>query len=445
MPSAATTPRLGSFPAAGPGIGPRRTPLSRLINLLGVVVVLVCLVPTVLQGHVALPQFTVPLCVLSLTAWAAAVLLPTRWTLTPTGARMLRVLQLLMVVSGAIAAWNVNGLMIVPVIAGIIQLAAWDATWVGYTAAAVSGGIILTGTIIKALADPDQVMVSEVLSLLAGVLLALLGGNNRRQARNREAASREALAQADSAREEQARADALALRQGLARDMHDVLAHSLGGLVIQIDAAEAQLEAGKSDAALIRLHDARAMAASGLAEARRAVDALRADSESGKGAGKSVRGVDLGETIIDLMDAHERNGGTIEFIQTGQPRDLGASAATALRRGMQEALSNARKHAPGAPVSVRIAWGVDDVQLTVRNPLSTSPPSSTEERGQAVERLAESGSGRGLAGIRERFAALPGGSAECGQRRGSFEVHVTAPARAMASDLNERTTMNRQR
>ena len=76
-------------------------------------------------------------------------------------------------------------------------------------------------------------------------------------------------------REEKAQIELLAQRQSVARDIHDVLAHSLGGLVIQLDAVEALLESGDVDAARSRVADARALAASGLGEARRAVDALR--------------------------------------------------------------------------------------------------------------------------------------------------------------------------
>jgi signal transduction histidine kinase len=222
-------------------------------------------------------------------------------------------------------------------------------------------------------------------------------------------------------REEQAKASALAARQALARDMHDVLAHSLGGLVIQLDAVEAQLEAGKTDAALTRLHDARSMAASGLAEARRAVEALRSQTD----ATASVASADLAAQLIDLVDAHERLDGRIDFEQLGTPVDVTQSVATALRRALQESLSNARKHAPGEPVRVRISWHPHLVTLEVSNPVGADA-STAHSSGRGGVQLATTGSGRGLRGMRERFAELPGGRVESGVEDGRFAVRAQA-------------------
>nr|WP_277348453.1 histidine kinase [Planctomonas sp. JC2975] len=214
-------------------------------------------------------------------------------------------------------------------------------------------------------------------------------------------------------REEQAKASALAARQSLARDMHDVLAHSLGGLVIQLDAVEAQLEAGETDAALARLGDARAMAASGLAEARRAVEALRAAPD----AAPSVSSTDLAASLIDLVDAHESMGGRIDFEQRGTPREVPDALATALRRALQESLSNARKHAPGEQVTVRIDWTATSVGLTVSNVVPAMAPAGV---------LAVSGGRRGLAGMTERFDELPGGRVEATREGDAFVVRATA-------------------
>ena len=102
----------------------------------------------------------------------------------------------------------------------------------------------------------------------------MLVGFSRRQVRiDRRRRRREA-------EREQQRARLLADRSRAARDIHDVLAHSLGGLVLQLDAVEALLEAGRVDEATRRAGDARALAADGLAEARRAVHALRDDTGS---------------------------------------------------------------------------------------------------------------------------------------------------------------------
>src|SRR6185312_3428342 len=101
-----------------------------------------------------------------------------------------------------------------------------------------------------------------------GLIVAILVGVSRRQARTGVARERALL-------EERARTAALAERSRIARDIHDVLAHSLGGLVLQLDAVDALLESGKTAEAAGRVKAARGLAADGLDEARRAVDALR--------------------------------------------------------------------------------------------------------------------------------------------------------------------------
>lgn len=416
----------GTEPAT-PGAEPAalRTRFGVAVTLLGIVVVLVYLVPAALRGGVESPAAVLSLAFASLAAWGGTVVVPPRWV------RVQRILLLAAVVAGAGAAWGTNGLLIIPVIACIVRLAGRDERpALGYAAAIAAGSLIAIGAVWVAAADAERVTVPSVLALEAGVLIALLGGINRRQQLARAAEHREAEARAAAAREEQERARSLATRQGLARDMHDVLAHSLGGLIVQLDAAEAQLEAGQSEAALVRLRDARALAASGLAEARRAVDALRSDPVPVAEAPPA----DVAADLADLVRAHERLGGPIEYEQLGEPRALPAPAATALRRALQESLSNARKHAPGAPVTVRMTWGTRRTELLVRNPLPVRP---REMRSGAI--LAASGSGRGLSGMRERFEDLPGGAVSSGERDGAFEVRAAVREhRSAAGGLHTR-------
>ena len=144
-------------------------------------------------------------------------------------------------------------------------------------------------------------------------------------------------------------------------------------------------------------------------------EALRSPSD----AQGPVSSADLAAQLIDLVDAHERLGGRIDFEQLGTPVDVPDRVATALRRALQESLSNARKHAPGEPVQLRISWHPDRVALEVANAI----PAATTARGLE---LATTGSGKGLLGMRERFAELPGGTVETGMRDGRFEVRAEA-------------------
>ena len=408
----------------------RRTPFGIALNLVGMAVVTVYFVPQILSGTITGAPVIVPLGWIAIAAWLASIVVPAGRV------RVLAVVYLVMVLCGAPGAWPTNGLLIVPVVAGVLlTTAGGNPPWLTWVYALAAAGLVLIVPIAVAVQGGKGVTVEGILSIEFAILIGLLGGVNRRQARARQRAASELVERTAAMREEQAKASALAMRQGLARDLHDVLAHSLGGLVIQLDAVEAQLEAGKTDAALGRLHDARAMAASGLAEARRAVEALRAEPEEQA----SVPHADLAAGLIDLVDVHERLGGRVEFEQLGAPRDVPDAVSTALRRALQESLSNARKHAPGEPVTVRIQWRDDRVELDVSNPLppvahvssgtgaaaNATPPLNTSTSTTSLT-LAASGAGHGLTGMRERFAELPGGEVDAGPHGDEFAVHASA-------------------
>lgn len=384
----------------------RRTGFGIALNLVGMGVACGYLLRNWAIG--VAPAWTLPIGIVVTLAWLAALLVPARWRVAFVA------LVAVMTVGGAITSWPTNGLMIIPLIAGLIAITSTELApvWLGYAFGVVAAVLVATTPIVAA-ATGHAVTVEGVLSLEFAVAVAVLAGVNRRQSRARQAAAAELAERTASMREEQAKASTLAARQSLARDMHDVLAHSLGGLVIQLDAVEAQLEAGKTDAALARLGDARSMAASGLAEARRAVEALRAEPD----AAASVSSTDLAAALIDLVDAHERLGGVIEFEQSGAPRDVPDALATALRRALQESLSNARKHAPGLPVTVRIRWRPGTVELVVSNPVPTATPGDA---------LAASGGGRGLLGMRERFDELPDGEVTAARVGDTFVVRASA-------------------
>ncbi|MGA4839157.1 sensor histidine kinase [Streptomyces sp. G45] len=206
------------------------------------------------------------------------------------------------------------------------------------------------------------------------------------------------LAQERAARAAEAESAALAERARIAREIHDVLAHSLSAQLVHLEAARLLIEA---DAERDRIHErvvaARAMAADGLAETRQALSALRGEMTP------------VEEFLRDLVAA---DGASVAV--SGERRALPAEASQAVRRVAQEALTNVRKHAPGARVSVRLEYGESEVTLDVRD--------SGGEPGE----LAASGSGYGLLGMRER-AELLGGSLEAGPEEEGFVVRLRVP------------------
>jgi signal transduction histidine kinase len=139
----------------------------------------------------------------------------------------------------------------------------------------------------------------STLGTLAGypllILACLLLGRNRRSYRVQAEQAAALLAQHERLRTEQRRADVLDERARIAREIHDVLAHSLGALGIQIQAAKAMLtDSADVDRAVEALATAQRMAADGLAETRRAVHALRVDT------------LPLGEELAAVVDTHRQ-------------------------------------------------------------------------------------------------------------------------------------------
>ena len=254
-------------------------------------------------------------------------------------------------------------------------------------------------TTVLALDAPLPIIAEGLLSIAAG----LLGGASRRQNHQRALQAEQLLAARVRADAERDRAAALAERNRIGREIHDVLAHSLGALSVQLDAADALLEQGSdTDRARHLVRESRRLAVDGLAEARRAVQALRGEQSS------------LAEQLAALV---ARDGASLRV--TGDARVLDSDAGLALYRAAQEAISNARKHAPGAPVTLQLDFGATATVLVVAN----GPcPGAT-----AARELAASGGGYGLRGMTERIAEL-GGTVIAEPHGSGWTVEVTVPA-----------------
>ncbi|MEV7782631.1 histidine kinase [Kitasatospora sp. NPDC088351] len=214
--------------------------------------------------------------------------------------------------------------------------------------------------------------------------------------------ARRLLAQERAARAAEAESAALAERARIAREIHDVLAHSLSAQLVHLEAARLMLDAG-TDREQIRerVVAARRMAQDGLAETRQALSALRGEFTP------------VGEFLVELT-GRERAALTV----TGTPRPLAAEAGLAVRRTAQEALTNVRKHAPGARCTVELRYLPGAVELEVRNVRAP--------RGESPGELAASGSGYGLLGMRER-AELLGGTLLAGPEEGGWRVLLRLP------------------
>ncbi|WP_216210866.1 sensor histidine kinase [Amycolatopsis aidingensis] len=266
--------------------------------------------------------------------------------------------------------------------------------------------IVLTGVGGALLATASGVLagspVAEALVTPGVLLLFMLFGLHQRQDRVRARQAEQLLEQTRLAQAEHARAAALDERTRIAREIHDVLAHSLGALGVQLELAEAQL-AEKSDVegSLGTVRRARRLAADGLAEARNAVAALRKDVPA------------LTEALAELAGRHRADHGTpVEFRTEGVPRAVSSAAAVSLSGIAREALTNAARHAPGAAVAMVLEFGSGRVSLRVLN----------ERTGNQVVRP----QGFGLTGLRERIA-LAGGTLTAGGEGRTWRVSAEVP------------------
>jgi signal transduction histidine kinase len=217
------------------------------------------------------------------------------------------------------------------------------------------------------------------------------------------------LAELQASRNAEAEAAMLRERSRLARDMHDVLAHSLSGLMLQLEGARmlvAQPDAdGQLPPALDRAHH---LARAGLEEARRAIAALRDED---------LPGPDRLEQLAAEFEQDSNIRASLEL--QGTPRRLDSEVALTLYRVAQEALTNARRHAVPDRVRLRLSYEADAVRLTIADHASTRPA--------RVAAVTSVGGGYGLTGMRER-AKLIGGRLDARPTPDGFQVELWIPA-----------------
>lgn len=220
------------------------------------------------------------------------------------------------------------------------------------------------------------------------------------------------LAELEESHRAQAEAVALAERQRLARDMHDVLAHSLSGLVLQLEGARLLAERDGAGVELSAAVDrALHLGKAGLEEARRAIGMLRDDELPGP------------ERLPALVQDFERDAGVPCTLQVnGEHRPLPSLARLTLYRVAQEALTNVRRHA-AHPESVRLQlhYEVGGTRLVVEDIGSNgaTPAAVRDNHGD--------GGGYGITGMRER-AELLGGRLDAAPTAGGFRVELWVPS-----------------
>ena len=212
-------------------------------------------------------------------------------------------------------------------------------------AAAAAGAITAALALAVGLTAAIQPVQSAITATLVCLLLAVIGQFLRR---GRESQDRTELlmAQLQDAREGEAAAAALAERSRIAGELHDVLAHSLSGLAIQLQGAR-KLADREGASAVLRATIERSaeLAKAGLADAKQAVGALRGDR------------LPTVDQLGALVEGFRRDTGAEATLRIdGASRPLPAEASLALFRGAHEALTNIARYAPGATTAVTVSY-----------------------------------------------------------------------------------------
>jgi signal transduction histidine kinase len=220
---------------------------------------------------------------------------------------------------------------------------------------------------------------------------------------------------AQHARDEEERQAIAVERSRIARELHDVLAHNLSVMVVQASAArrivDRQPDKAVEVAALIQRTGREA-----LAEIRHLFGTVR------RGEGDDLSGPPSITRLDGLARRARAAGLGVELRVVGEPVALPAGIDLTAYRIVQEALTNALKHAGSARAQVIVSYEPNEVVLSIAD---------DGEGSREGYELGEAGGGHGLVGMRER-AALYGGLVHAGRRRGGgFAVHARLPARPL--------------
>jgi signal transduction histidine kinase len=291
--------------------------------------------------------------------------------------------------------------------------------------ALIAGFIVFAGAnlsfLVAARLSPGNILGNDVGATFLFTVGLFTRATQESQARARAAQARAEglLAELRASQAARAQAAALTERTRLAREIHDILAHSLSGLVLALDTADLLGRRGGADPddtaaqMLGQVHRAQRLAREGLADTRRAISALRGDELPGP-------------ALLDRLvkDTSEATGIQAELAVAGEPRPLSPEVGLALYRTAQEALINTAKYAGrGGRAELSLTYRTGDIELAIED--ARAPDAAAPSAGGLTF------GGYGLTGMRER-AELLGGRLTAGPTARGFQVLLWLPAGAVA-------------
>ncbi|AEI11582.1 sensor histidine kinase [Cellulomonas gilvus] len=284
---------------------------------------------------------------------------------------------------------------------------------------AVLGGLVLTAKLYDS--DPPAAVFAGVFVITAA-LAAWAFGLVRRSRRERIEALMDRAERLEKERDQQGVIATAAERARIAREMHDIVAHSLSVVIAQADGGRYAAQSDP-DAATRALATIAETGRAALTDMRRLLGVLRTEPDGrlrtaadGPGVLPAATTPQPGESDLGaLVEQVRASGAHVSLVRMGTPRMLPPGVGLALYRVTQESLTNVLKHAgPGPRVTVVVQWLPDAVHLDV----------SDDGRGASAD---SDGLGQGLRGMQER-AAMFGGSVSAGPRPGGgFRVRAELP------------------
>ncbi|MFF0474705.1 sensor histidine kinase [Streptomyces sp. NPDC004284] len=204
-------------------------------------------------------------------------------------------------------------------------------------------------------------------------------------------------------------------RSRIARELHDVVTHNVSMMTIQAGAARTVLATSPEQAREAMLA-VEAAGRTAMSELRHVMGLLTMSADGPDPAADVALAPQPGlDALAELTDRVRASGVPVEVAVRGVPVELPTGVDLAAYRVVQEALTNAVKHAAGARVSVEVEYGADRLRVEVR------------DTGGRRLRTAEPGGGHGLLGLRERLAVY-GGTLDAGSRpHGGYRVRAVIP------------------
>ncbi|WP_152916240.1 sensor histidine kinase [Arthrobacter sp. RIT-PI-e] len=261
------------------------------------------------------------------------------------------------------------------------------------TLALVSSAVVILAAVIGASENPVEASALMALRLLVeyaapAVVAELVSGRDQLAG-----AAREKEAFVERERNYLVEQERSTERNALARELHDIAGHHLSGIIVSAQAAGALVDSDpERSRSMLRELEQEARAT--LVDLRGTVGLLRSDRDEGADERTPVANPGPAD-LATLVETALRRGQRVDHVETGRPFRLGPIAGTSAYRMVQESLANAAHHAAGAPCTVTVEYGQEEMMILVEN-------GPVEQPGPEGGAGTPGRQGHGLTGMRER-------------------------------------------